>query len=165
MFFNSYDVKGDKSPPVHAVGCDIKNHVIVYYNWIWLEVLYTESAVLLPHQSHRTFKIYHGVRPVYNMYSVPWKIPSWFHGTCTGVHTYICMYSVCMVFVCIRAYIYRYNLNLPNVTVATSSGSGRLQIALNLDLRDGAEETAMGLALWTGQFDVARELLEAGNPL
>lgn len=45
---------------------------------------------------------------------------------------------------------------------AASSGSGRLQIALNLDLRDGTEETAMGLALWTGQFDVARELLEAG---
>lgn len=49
------------------------------------------------------------------------------------------------------------------VALATSSGSGRLQIALNLDLRDGAGETAMGLALWTGQFDVARELLEAGK--
>jgi len=45
---------------------------------------------------------------------------------------------------------------------AASSGSGRLQIALNLDLRDGSEETIMGLALWTGQFDVARELLDAG---
>ena len=49
------------------------------------------------------------------------------------------------------------------IVSAASSGSGRLQIALNLDLRDGTEETAMGLALWTGQFDVARELLEAGK--
>ena len=49
------------------------------------------------------------------------------------------------------------------IVSAASSGSGRLQIALNLDLRDGTEETAMGLALWTGQFDVARELLEAGT--
>ena len=49
------------------------------------------------------------------------------------------------------------------IVSAASSGSGRLQIALNLDLRDGTEETAIGLALWTGQFDVARELLEAGK--
>ena len=49
------------------------------------------------------------------------------------------------------------------IVSAASSGSGRLQIALNLDLRDGTEETAMGLALWTGQFDIARELLEAGK--
>lgn len=55
---------------------------------------------------------------------------------------FICLYSNCL---------------------GASSGSGRLQIALNLDLRDGSEETAMGLALWTGQFDVARELLEAGE--
>ena len=59
--------------------------------------------------------------------------------------------------------IYAIHLFCILIISAASSGSGRLQIALNLDLRDGTEETAIGLALWTGQFDVARELLEAGK--
>lgn len=45
---------------------------------------------------------------------------------------------------------------------AGSSTSGKLSIPLNVNLYDGRGETPLGLALWTKQFDVARQLLEAG---
>ena len=45
---------------------------------------------------------------------------------------------------------------------AGSSTSGKLSIPLNVNLYDGRGETPLGLALWTEQFDVARQLLEAG---
>ena len=45
---------------------------------------------------------------------------------------------------------------------AGSSTSGKLSIPLNVNLYDGRGETPLGLALWTEQFDVARQLLDAG---
>ena len=36
-------------------------------------------------------------------------------------------------------------------------------IPLNVNLTDGLGEVPLGLALWTGQFDVARQLLESGE--
>ena len=33
---------------------------------------------------------------------------------------------------------------------------------LNLNLRDGQDETPLSLALWTDQFDIAQRLLRAG---
>ena len=45
---------------------------------------------------------------------------------------------------------------------AGSSTSGKLSIPLKVNLYDGRGETPLGLALWTEQFDVARQLLEAG---
>ena len=48
---------------------------------------------------------------------------------------------------------------------AEGSSSGKLQVGLDLNLRDGLEETALGLALWTEQFDVAQRLLQMGAEL
>ena len=45
---------------------------------------------------------------------------------------------------------------------AGSSGSGKLEIGLNVNLRDGQDETPLSLALWTDQFDIAHQLLRVG---
>lgn len=43
-----------------------------------------------------------------------------------------------------------------------TSSFGKLEIGLNINLRDGLEETPLSLALWTNQFLVAQELMDAG---
>ena len=48
---------------------------------------------------------------------------------------------------------------------AGGGSSGKLQVGLDLNLRDGLEETALGLALWTEQFDTAQRLLQMGAEL
>jgi ankyrin repeat protein len=42
------------------------------------------------------------------------------------------------------------------------ASSGKLMIPLNVNIQDSLGESPLGLALWTGQFQVARQLLEAG---
>ena len=43
--------------------------------------------------------------------------------------------------------------------------SGKLQVGLDLNPVDGLRETALGLALWTEQFDTAQQLLQMGAEL
>lgn len=43
-----------------------------------------------------------------------------------------------------------------------NSGSGKLEIGLNLDVQDGHDETPLSLSLWTKQFSIAQQLLKAG---
>ena len=40
--------------------------------------------------------------------------------------------------------------------------SGKLEIGLNVNLKDGNEETPLSLSLWTDQFEVASQLLKQG---
>ena len=40
--------------------------------------------------------------------------------------------------------------------------SGKLEIGLNVNLKDGNEETPLSLSLWTDQFVVASQLLKQG---
>ena len=40
--------------------------------------------------------------------------------------------------------------------------SGKLEIGLNVNLRDGNNETALSLSLWNDQFEVASQLLKQG---
>ena len=49
--------------------------------------------------------------------------------------------------------------------VANSVSSGRIEITLNIGLRDGDQDTPLSLALWTGQLDVAIKVLDAGADL
>ena len=49
---------------------------------------------------------------------------------------------------------------LPSFSGASSSG--KLEIGLNVNLKDGHDETPLGLSLWTDQFVVASKLLENG---
>ena len=48
---------------------------------------------------------------------------------------------------------------------AGGGSSGKLQMGLDLNLRDGLGETALGLSLWTEQFDTAQRLLQMGAEL
>ena len=43
--------------------------------------------------------------------------------------------------------------------------SGKLQIGLDLNVKDGLGEASLGLALWTEQFDTAMRLLQMGAEL
>lgn len=43
-----------------------------------------------------------------------------------------------------------------------NSGSGKLEIGLNLNLEDGHNETPLSLSMWTEQFATAQQLLTAG---
>ena len=43
-----------------------------------------------------------------------------------------------------------------------TASSGRLQIGLNISLPDANSDTPLGLALWTKQFTVAKQMLSAG---
>ena len=54
-----------------------------------------------------------------------------------------------------------------NVAIILLDGgsSGKLQIGLDLNVRDGLEETPLGLAIWTDQFDTAQRLLQMGAEL
>lgn len=45
---------------------------------------------------------------------------------------------------------------------AATSGSGRLEIGLNLNVEDGHNETPLSLALWTEQFSIAQQLIKSG---
>ena len=45
---------------------------------------------------------------------------------------------------------------------AGTSHSGKLEIGLNVNLRDGYKDSPLSLALWTDQFDIAKQLLAAG---
>ena len=58
--------------------------------------------------------------------------------------------------VCVHASALTYS-----VLTGTSS-SGKLEVGLNVNLRDGIDETPISLALWTDQFLVAQELMDAG---
>ena len=49
--------------------------------------------------------------------------------------------------------------------VLDGGSSGKLQVGLDLNVRDGLEETALGLAIWTEQFDTAERLLQMGAEL
>lgn len=40
--------------------------------------------------------------------------------------------------------------------------SGKLEIGLNVNLKDGDYETPLSLSLWTDQFEVAGQLLKQG---
>ena len=51
------------------------------------------------------------------------------------------------------------------VLISDGGSSGKLQIGLDLNLTDGLGETALGLALWTEQFDTAQRLLQMGAEL
>ena len=49
------------------------------------------------------------------------------------------------------------------ISFADSVGrGGRIQIVPDFDLVDSEDQTALELALWTGQYQVAERLLEAG---
>lgn len=48
-----------------------------------------------------------------------------------------------------------------NITERGSS-SGKLEISLNVGLKDGTEETPLSLALWTNQMEIALKLLDCG---
>lgn len=43
-----------------------------------------------------------------------------------------------------------------------ASGSGKLEIGLNLNVEDGSNETPLSLALWTQQFAIAEQLIKSG---
>ena len=43
-----------------------------------------------------------------------------------------------------------------------TSSSGKLEIGLNVNVKDGNEETPLSLSLWTDQFEVANQLLKQG---
>ena len=43
-----------------------------------------------------------------------------------------------------------------------SSSSGKLEITLNVGLKDGGDETPLSLALWTGQLNIALKILDSG---
>lgn len=43
-----------------------------------------------------------------------------------------------------------------------TSGSGKLEVGLNFNIKDGSNETPLSLALWTQQFVIARELIVGG---
>jgi ankyrin repeat protein len=43
-----------------------------------------------------------------------------------------------------------------------TSGSGKLEIGLNLNVEDGDNETALSLALWTEHFSIAQQLIKSG---
>ena len=45
---------------------------------------------------------------------------------------------------------------------ADTLGSGKLQVELNVNQRDGHGETPLSLALWSQQFIIAKQLLGAG---
>lgn len=49
--------------------------------------------------------------------------------------------------------------------IADGGSSGKVQIGLDLNVRDGLGETSLGLALWTEQFDTAQRLLQMGAEL
>ena len=47
-------------------------------------------------------------------------------------------------------------------TCTGTSSSGKLEIGLNVNTRDGNMETPLSLSLWTDQFEVATQLLKQG---
>lgn len=50
---------------------------------------------------------------------------------------------------------------MSSISLGTSC-SGKLEIGLNVNLSDGHMESPLSLALWTDQFDIAKQLLAAG---
>ena len=49
-----------------------------------------------------------------------------------------------------------------HTTDSGTMSSGKLEIGLNVNLKDGDKETPLSLSLWTDQFDVASQLLKQG---
>ena len=48
------------------------------------------------------------------------------------------------------------------VIASGTMSSGKLEIGLNVNLKDGNNETPLSLSLWTDQFGVANQLLKQG---
>ena len=48
------------------------------------------------------------------------------------------------------------------ISLSATSSTGKLEIGLNVNLRDGFDESPLSLALWTDEFDVAQKLIDVG---
>ena len=44
----------------------------------------------------------------------------------------------------------------------SGSSSGKIEISLNVGLKDGGDETPLSLSLWTNQLEIALNLLDSG---
>ena len=49
-----------------------------------------------------------------------------------------------------------------SISADVSSGGSALQIIPNLNVKDSTGQTVLGLSLWTGAYDTAKELLKGG---